>query len=198
VDIATYDLLYRNGVRVGLGRDSEWGYFKGLLAKYPTARQRMGRTQLGKEGYVELPMRSGVPMQHLFWFDDHDELIGRTFEKCEDLWAISFESSAHRPGETIVKLCPLVRGLRRYFFQTLLNNDQTLIQEAQPQQLYDLRLQTAIPLGDFLIVAPSPLAKWPTTIGNTFLVTDGKTEPLEHVFVIIPRVFRTDEPSQTR
>ena len=195
VDVATYDLLFKNGVRVGLGRDSDWGYFKGLLGQYPTARQQRLRTEPGKQGYFEVPIRTGVQYQNLFWLDDHDGLVARTYERCDDLLAISFEASTHRPGEAVVKLCPLVRGLRREFHVSVMNNEEIEIDQKHPEQLYDLRLESVIPLNDFLIVGASKQAKLPTSIGNTFLVTEGRTEPIEHVLVVVPRVFRIDDPS---
>lgn len=195
IDVATYDLLLKNGVRAGLGRDTEWGYFKGLLGEYPSARQQQLRTEPGKIGYFELPMRTGVAYQNLFWRDDHDGVIGRTFEVCDDVLAISFEASTHRPGEAVVKVCPLVRGLRREFHASVMNNEEIEIRQKQPEKLYDLRLVSVVPLNDFLIIGPSPQARYPTTIGNTFLMTDGKTEPIEHVLVIVPRIFRTDDPA---
>lgn len=194
IDIATYDLLLKNGVRVGLGRDVEWSYFKGLLGQYPSARQQQVRTEPGKLGYFELPIRTGVSYQPLFWLDDQGNLVARTFERCDDLLAISFEASTHRPGEAIVKICPLVRGLRREFHVSVMNNEE-IIEQKHPQQLYDLRLESVIPLNDFLIVGPSKQARLPTSIGNTFLITEGKTEPTEHVLVIVPRVFRIDDPA---
>ena len=194
IDIATYDLLFKNGIRVGVAPDAQWKYFKGLLAQYPSARQQPGRTEPGKLGYVELEMRKNVSYQNLFWLDDHDGLCGRTDEKCDDLLGLSFEAAAHHPGQAIIKLCPIVRGLRRYYHVTVLGNDEMQIEQKQPTQIFDLRLQTIVPMNDCLIVAPSKQAKWPTCMGSTFLTGEGKTEPIEHVLVIVPHAYRTDEP----
>lgn len=193
IDVATYDLLFKNGIRAGIARDAEWKYFKGLLAQYPSARQQPGRTEPGKLGYIELEMRTNVPYQNLFWLDDHDGLCGRTDERCDDLLGLSFEASAHHPGQAIIKLCPIVRGLRRYYHVTILGNDQMQIEQKQPTQIFDLRLEAVVPMNDCLIVAPSKQAKWPTCLGSTFLTSDGKTEPIEHVLVIVPHAYRTDE-----
>ena len=194
VDVATHDLLYKNGIRIGVGRDADWGYFKGLLGKYPSARSSRGRTQLGKEGYIELLMRGNVLDQSIFGIDDHDNVWGRRFEKCDDLLGISFIASSHSPGEAVVKVCPIVRGIRR-FFRVSIFNEETQVELAQPEHLYDLRLESRIPLNDFLIVAPSKQARLSTSMGDTFLETDGNTEPIEHVLVIVPRAFRTEDPT---
>lgn len=194
VDIATHDLLDKNGIRIGVGRDADWPYFKGLLGKYPTARSARGRTQAGKEGYIEMVMRAGVSQQTILGLDDHNRDWGRTFEKCDDLLAISYVASTHAPGEVVVKVCPIVRGLRRYFHVSIMNNEETQIELAQPEHLYDMRLEARIPLNDFLIVAPSRQSQLASSMGSTFLITEGRTEPTEHVLVIVPRAYRIDEP----
>lgn len=194
VDIATHDLLDKNGIRIGVGRDADWPYFKGLLGRYPTARSARGRTQAGKEGYIEMVMRGGVAQQTILGLDDHNCDWGRTFEKCDDLLGISYVASTHSPGEVVVKVCPIVRGLRRYFHVSIMNNEETQIDLAQPEHLYDMRLEARLPLNDFLIVAPSRQSQLASSMGSTFLITEGKTDPTEHVLVIVPRAYRIDEP----
>jgi hypothetical protein len=193
IDIGTHDLLLKNGIRIGLGRDADWHYFKGLLGKYPSARSIRDRTQVGKEGYIELLMRSGVPEQVIFGLDDHNEHWGRRFEKCDDLLGISYIASTHNPGEATVKVCPIVRGLRRYFRVSIFN-EETQFELTQPEHLYDMGVEAAIPLNDFMIVAPSKAAKMTTSMGHTFLMTEGNTTPVEHVLVIVPRSYRIDDP----
>jgi len=193
IDIGTHDLLLKNGIRIGLGRDSDWPYFKGLLGKYPNARSVRDRTQVGKEGYIELLMRSAIPDQVIFGLDDHNEHWGRRFEKCDDLLGISYVASTHNPGEATVKVCPIVRGLRRYFRVSIFN-EETQFELTQPEHLYDMGVEAAIPMNDFLIVAPSKAAKMTTSMGYTFLMTEGNTTAVEHVLVIVPRLYRTDEP----
>jgi hypothetical protein len=197
VDIGTHDLLLKNGIRIGVGHDADWPYFKGLLGKYPSARSLRDRTQAGKEGYIELLMRSNVSEQVILGLDDHNEQWGRRFEKCEDLLGISYVASTHNPGEVTVKVCPIVRGLRRYFHVTIFN-EESQIELTQPEHLYDMRLESLIPLNDFLVIAPSKEALKSTSMGNTFLMTEGTTTPVEHVLVIVPRAFRTDDPPPAR
>jgi hypothetical protein len=193
VDIGTHDLLLKNGIRIGVGHDADWPYFKGLLGKYPSARSLRDRTQAGKEGYIELLMKSNVSEQVILGLDDHNEQWGRRFEKCDDLLGISYVASTHNPGDVTVKVCPIVRGLRRYFRVTIFN-EESQIELTQPEHLYDMRLESVIPLNDFLVIAPSKEALMSTSMGNTFLMTEGTTTPVEHILVIVPRAFRTDDP----
>lgn len=195
VDIGTHDLLLKNGIRVGVGRDGDWPYFKGLLGKYPSVHQTHLRASPGREGYIEMTMKQGVPEQNIFGLDDQNNDWGRRFEKCNDLLGISFIASPHNPGATIVKVCPKVVGLRRFFHVSILNNEETQVDLNHFEQLYDMRMEAMLPLNDFLIVAPSKQASISTSLGATFLLNDGKTEPVENVLIIVPRPYRTDEPA---
>jgi hypothetical protein len=194
IDIGIHDLLLKNGIRIGVGRDADWSYFKGLLGRYPSARSARGRTEAGKEGYVELEMKTGVPEQVIFGLDDHDQDWGRRFEKCDDLLGISFIASTHNPGEATVKVCPIVRGIRRYY-RVSVYNEETQFELTQPEHLYDMRIEARLPLNDFLIVAPSEASRNSSSMGHTFLITDGQAEPIEHCLVIVPRAYRTDDPT---
>jgi hypothetical protein len=194
IDVATHDLLLKNGIRIGLGHDNDWPYFKGLLGKHPSSKQSRLRSEPGKEGYLELGMRTTIPEQSIFGIDDQGVDWGRRFEKCDDLLGISFIASTHNPGEAVVKVCPIVRGLRQTYSVSILNNEETQIEQNHSEHLYDMRCEAVIPVNTFLIVSPSKQAsQLATSLGATFLTSEGKAEPLEHVLVLVPRAFRTNE-----
>jgi hypothetical protein len=152
-------------------------------------------SEAGREGYYEMAMRTGVAEQNLFGIDDKGVDWGRRFEKCDDLLGISFVLSPHNVGETMVKACPIVRGLRETYNVSILNNEQTQIEPRHIDHLYDMRLEAAVPMNDFLIIAPSKqAATLSTSIGATFLFGDGPAAPVEHVLIAVPRTFRSDEP----
>jgi hypothetical protein len=195
IDIGTHDLLLKNGIRIGLGHDNDWPYFKGLLGKHPSARQTRLSSEPGKEGYLELEMASAIPEQSIFGIDDHGIDWGRRFEKCDDLLGISFIASQHNPGEVLLKTCPIVRGLRQTYSVSVLNNEETQIEPKHAEHLYDMRCEASVPVDNFLIVAPSRAARGlSTSLGATFLFSEGKAEPIEHVLILVPRAFRTNQP----
>jgi hypothetical protein len=194
VDVAAHDLLLKNGVRFGIAHDRDWPYFKGLMGGHPEALCKRISSEPRKEGYLELPMRTGVGEQSLFWIDKGVDW-GRRFEKCDDLLGISFILAPHNVGETLVKACPIIRGLREVFSVSVLNTEQSQIEPKHVEHLYDMGLEAAVPMNDFLIIAPSKQAATLTTsIGFTFLVSEGPTAQVEHVLIVVPRTFRSDEP----
>ena len=195
VDVAAHDLLLKNGIRFGLAHDRDWSYFRGLMGAHPESLCKHMTSEIGKEGYLELPMRANLAEQNLFWLDDKGVDWGRRFEKCDDLLGVSFVLSQHNVGETLVKACPIVRGLRETYNVSVLNNEQTQIDTRHIEHLYDMRLEAAVPMNDFLIIAPSKQATTlATSVGATFLFGEGQTTPVEHVLIAVPRTFRSDEP----
>ena len=59
VDPAAYDVLLKNGVRVGIAPTAEWDYFKDILDRY-NARAVWGSVMAGGAGSLELSMKKNV------------------------------------------------------------------------------------------------------------------------------------------
>jgi hypothetical protein len=194
VDVGTYDLLRKNGWRVGVAPTAEWGYFKDILDMYPASStpRVLSVHPGGGTGSMELLMQKGVAYQNVFYFNDANSLHGRTFERCDNVVNVTVAQVARKPGEARVTVCPTVRSLRKRF-EVSMKNDERVIEYVQPEHLYDLNLQTDIPVGHFLVIAPSPEVKWKTSLGATFLVQDGDAERQETVLIMVPRAAELEE-----
>jgi hypothetical protein len=189
VDVPTYELLYKNGVRVGMAAASEWDYLKDILEQNPAVTQPS--SYAGREAKdIELELKLKVPYQDLFVYDTAGELSGRTFERCDNLMRVSFQPTPRRPGTVRLGLCPVVRSLRERII-AVGDVNVAPYQWVHPEQLFDLNLTADVPLDGFLVVAPSPEGKWPTSLGNSFLVGDGPTAQTETLLIFRPVTYRT-------
>ncbi|HWE05033.1 MAG TPA: hypothetical protein VG326_21675 [Tepidisphaeraceae bacterium] len=186
VDLTTHALLLSNGLRFGIGPNDEWAYYKSLIDHYGATAQK-GSTSPVKRGTLELPMRSNIDSQDIFFLTDHWK--GRTYEKCDNLLALTFEPTPRRPGDATIQVCALVRGLRKQFEVTVLN-DTREIELRHPEYLYDLRLRQNVPMDHFLVLAPSPLSTLPDNLGHTFFVKETGPQPTETVLILVPRPYR--------
>jgi hypothetical protein len=196
VDVPTYELLYKNGVRVGVAPSAEWAYLKGVLDQNPAVSQQS--TYTGREAKdLDTEMKLHVNYQNLFYYDPAGELVGRTHERCDNLLRLSFQPAPRKPGTVRLTLCPVIRSLRQRIVAVGDINTRQ-IEEFYPEQLYDLNLTVDVPLDDFLVVGPSVEAKWPTSLGNNFLVGDGPTEQKETLLIFKPVVFGERPPAVTR
>jgi hypothetical protein len=185
VDIGTYDLLQKNGFRVGVAPASEWGYFRGILDQYPAVTKKFTFAS-GDSGAAELEMKKGIDSQYLFYLSDDNVLRGRSYDRSENLLSVTFQAAPRKAGQVRVTMCPVVRTTRGEF-QITVTNAEREYEYVKPERLYDLNLTCDIPVNGFLVVAPSTMAKWSATLGNAFLVDGGAAERFEHVLLMVPR-----------
>lgn len=187
LDLATSDLLQKNGMRVGIGANDDWPYFKALINRHHAAAQQ-GTATPAEVGTIELPLRKGIEYEDVFYFNDHNVLFGRTYERCDNLLNIEFAASRRHPGDANIKVCPVIRGLRKRLEFSVLNEERE-IALVNPERLFDLRLEAEVRANHFLIIAPSRISQWPDDLGSTFLIKSGHAEPLETVLLLVPRAF---------
>jgi hypothetical protein len=185
VDIGTYDLLQKNGFRVGVAPASQWPYFRGILEQYPAVTKKTTVTA-GEAGSLELMMKKGIDSQYLFYLSDDNTLRGRTYDRCENLLSVTFQAAPRKAGQVRVTMCPVVRCTRGEF-QISATGAEREYEFVRPERLYDLNLCCDVPVRGFLVVAPSTMAKWSATLGNAFLVDGGASERFEHVLLMVPR-----------
>ena len=190
VDVATYELLLKNGVRVGQAPVAEWEYFREILAQYPAITKQTSLVAAEAKP-VELPVRKDIIGQRLFYFDAKNKMQGQSFDACENVIALTFQQAPRKTNQMRIALCPVVRAQQKRLEWTPLNNEIEISYTA-PQRLYDLNLRTDVPVDSFLIVAPSSEATWPTSIGNNFLVTPGEAERMETVLLVVPAAIRIE------
>ena len=189
VDVATYDLLLKNGVRVGVAPVAEWDRFRELMERTPA--QTKLNTMVGATGKpMELPMRKEVRTEHIFYFDKQNQLQGRTYDDSANIVTMTVQSAPRKTDTLRIALCPVVRGMRKQLQYSAMNNELGEVAYAVPERIYDMNLCADVPVNTFLIVAPSPQATWPSSIGNSFFVTDGVAERMETVLLIVPKAVR--------
>jgi hypothetical protein len=186
VDIGTYDLLQKNGFRVGIAPAAEWGYFKAILEQYPAVTKHTTTVAAGNSGSLELEMKKGIDSQYLFYLSDDNILRGRSYDRCQNLLSVTFQAAPRKPGQVRVTMCPVVRTTRGEF-QISVTNAEREYEYVKPERLYDLNLCCDVPVNGFLVVAPSTMAKWSATLGNAFLVDGGTAERFEHLLLMVPR-----------
>jgi len=186
LDVVSRDVLFLNGIRVGVAPSTEWGFIQGLIDAAGASSQKT--TCLAGDGRpLEMSMKKDIRDQCIFISNPPRDPEGRSYEECENLIALTFWPEARHAGDVRVKICPLVRGTRKRLETTVLDGEREF-KFVSPEHLYDLKLDANVPLNNFLVIAPSECAKTRTTVGNAFLLKDGASERQEQVLVMVPRV----------
>lgn len=196
IDPGTYDVLRRNGVRVGVAPVADWPLLRDLLAEVPTTTQLSSAT--GREGSnIEMTMKRDIISQSIFVFLPNGRLVGRTFERCDNLLALSFQQTPRKAGQLSVSMSPIVRSTRKHMTFSTLGNEQEFAY-VYPEKALDVSLRAEIPLDHLLVIAPSEEANATTSLGRTFFMHDTPADKQERVLVLAPRMFRIETEANAR
>ena len=185
VNIGTYDLLLKNGVRVGQAPLAEWSYFKSILDASPIVSQRMQLTAVDHLSQ-ELEMSGPLERQTIFCVGSDNEPVGRSFDHCQNLLSLTAVPTPRQPHTVRLTICPVVRSLVTILQYTQQDREQSITLE-KPERLYDLNLTADVPPDRFLILAPSPDAENQLCLGNRFLVSDAPSAKQETILLIAPQ-----------
>jgi len=188
VDPATYETLFKNGIRVGVAGVDEFEYLKSLVEKHPVVTQPSSWT--GRDARnLEIELKRKIDYQNLFSFNLAGELTGRTYERCDDLLRISFQPAPRKHGSVRVAVCPVIRGLREVVVP-IGEINTTTYKWVRPEHLYDLNLVVDVPLDSFLVIAPTAEGEIKTLPGSVFLRGEGAAERTETLLLFRPLLFR--------
>lgn len=185
VDVATYDLLFKNGVRVGEAPIAEYERFRQTIEEQPGSH-RVASLVAPDAKDVDLEIRKEVPSQTIWHFNGLHELIGWSYDRCENFVTLSYQPAPRKRGTIRIVLCPVVKEHRKRL-EWIAGNKELEVAFTQPKRYYDVNLRADVAVDSFLIVAPSSEANWPNSIGNRFFVQDGAAEQMENVLLLVPR-----------
>ncbi len=185
VDVATHDLLLKNGVRVGLLHERDMQPIKRLIEQNPTQVQRSTLIGHGAKD-AELEMNREVDFQNIFFFSPDNQVSGRTFENCTNAVTFSFEPAIRSVNTLRVSFCPTVRAVRRRLEFTAMNQEVEKY-NAITDRLYDMNLRADLPSDCALIVAPSAESSRESSVGHAFFTRPGSAERQEYLLMVIAR-----------
>jgi len=196
VDQANHDLLLRNGIRYGIGDSNDWEKkFKPIFEQAGATSQK-GSVDIRRAAVTEMPMRTGIEQQDLFFINDSGKLYGRTYQHCDNLIVFGFSPAPDNPWNTRLSMSAIVRDLR-YEFVVTERNQVTEVERKRPDYLYDLKLSALVPQDHFLVVAPSADVDMPCNLGGTFLTQPAGAQPMETVLLLVPRTGQLREQVST-
>lgn len=195
IDLSPYTIMLKNGVRVGSLPIQQLPLLQQLVDDRKSTMTRIAGLA-GK--FIEIPVASNVPSQTIFYFNRSNQLIGRSYDKCDNLFYFSFESTPRQQEQIRLVLTPAVRGLQKKLqFPLIAGRLEREITYKAEEVRYDASLNLDLPLSRVLVVAPSVEARDQTSIGATFFLKDTPTEQLERLIVIIPRAYKKNDAQVT-
>jgi len=191
LDLPTYDLLFKNGIRVGEMPLTDVDTIRQLIEDRKGTRTIIQGTQ-GRQ--VEIPIRDNVANQNIFYLDHTNSLVGRSYEHCDDLLYFSFEATPREPDRIRIALTPTVRAReKRLQYSIVPGSPDREFREVVDESHYDATIQADLPLRNIMVIAPSVEARWPTSLGANFWLSSTPSEQRERLMVIIPHAYERAE-----
>lgn len=192
VSPATYDLLWKNGVRVGTAPLETLRHLDQYLENNPDTSSSI----VGFEAqHVELAATRDIPQQNVFFLDRDNVLQGRSYDRCDNVLYLSFAAAPRRPGLVRISIAPAVLSFRKRLEYSLASNRADReIRFFAPKVYYDINLRVDLPMDRFLLIAPSPESMFETSIGRLFFTIDTPTERQERAFVILVKARPIEGP----
>jgi hypothetical protein len=191
-DVATADLLYKNGLRVGEAPLTELETF----GKYMEGVLPLQDIQIpALEGGTQLEMRMNQMQQTIFYLNQQNQSIGQSYEGSDNLLNVNFKAAPHKPKTVRLSLAPMVRASRKMLHYTTQNTEQEIAYD-NPEYLLDLNFEVDLAPDRFLVVTPSPDAIRTSSVGHAFFKKETQTQQQEQVMIIISEPVELPPPPQ--
>ena len=181
--VATYDVLWANGFRVGVGGAGELDAIREALRAEQAVRAQVV-PPLGATRHTYYADRPPAGEQTLFWFDERKRSHGRTFADVQNRLAIEFAPG--RDDTVRLTITPVVRSAVGRTRVTATGEDY-VVEEVRDEAAFDLDARLTLPLGGFALVAPSPDADRATSLGHAFLTSGDAAPRTETALLIVPQ-----------
>ena len=190
-------LLERNGLAIGSGDELVWtktlsNLDTGPNKQGPGANRVKEEKTLLPEGYVaEIALTASPSSPTLFWHEADGTLVGRTYENCKKLLAIT--ATAQPRGQVHIKLTPALKGqsarvqsLRRLALLSGMDLEKYVA------RFELLAVEATVSPDEFLMIG-SVARAGSGSFGRAFFDDVNEQQPSRTVLLIIPRVISPAE-----
>ncbi|MHC4562234.1 MAG: hypothetical protein ACYS8X_05615 [Planctomycetota bacterium] len=180
--------LAANGMRVGVGKLTEWAALAATLEEL--AGRKFGQSTLynAPSQPMTLSLKQRQPPATVFAEHADKTLSGMDMPSGDYLLALLCSFDTKDP--TIMKLTgvPQVRSTKRHTKVAKVNGAPTLMHRPMLTSIDLMIFQATVPAGGFVLIGPSAQAARPSSVGAHFLSKSRSGVPLETVIVLIPEI----------
>ncbi len=181
--------LGRNGIRVGIGRESHWPEIAKVLRRL-TGRRLSRAHMIARPGHpVPVTIRQGVDSQTMFLFRPNGTLFGLDYPPGDNLLVLTAGIDFDNPRNVLLSGAPVVRSKVRRRRYVKGPTGYALRAEPEYFRLEELAFQFNIAPGGFVMIGPGPEVRRTTSPGHCFLTSETRGQRFETLLVIAPEVF---------
>lgn len=181
-------VLRRNGIRVGVGRESGWPAVRAVLMMYePEVFHGEPVVSDGIPISLDLDeVSAGAP---IFYFDSHDHLVGASHPGGLMCFRIDHQPDVDDVGRLRLRVVPEIRqqqpaagGRWSALLAPLMR---------QPVELFgQLAFSMTLSRGQYFIIGPGSATRMPHLVGSRFLRNEENGIRYENIYCIVPRIYQ--------
>ena len=181
--------LFRNSIRVGIGREADWPEVARTLRRL--TGEQLSRSQVVAQPGRPVPIAllPGRGEQTIFMFRPDGTLFGMDYPPGDNLMVITAGVNFDGPRNVLLRGAPVIRTKKRT--KRYVKGETGYVLRAEPIyfRMEELAFQFNVPPGGFVMMGPGPEVKRPTSPGRKFLTAERRGERFETIMVIAPEVF---------
>ena len=185
-------MLQRNGLRVARGKEDSWPPIKALLEEQERVETSSDRVSISNGLPLMVELDSRPRDQVFFMFRADGTLGGASFPDSTNVLRIEYDISLARASALQVKVMPEIRLPRRPPRLRPGEPNPFGVPWEQPARvLRELAFEMEIGPDEFFVIGPGPTTEQEHLAGSLLLREEIDGRPLESMYFITPRVFRT-------
>lgn len=179
-----HDVLYKNGLRVGLAPVNVLP----MLAQQLENAETQESSLIGARGRdFEMAMKNNVDKQTIFYFDRNGRMSGKDYAPADNIFAISFRQTPRKSDHVRLAIAPAVREIAERIVRG--NAPGAAPKFLRPQTIFELGIEWDLGVDECLVISAADMAnEVKVSVGRAFMTEERPAQIVEKALVIIPRI----------
>lgn len=181
-------VLRRNGIRIGVGRESAWPAVRAVLMMYEP-KVFHGEPVVSDGVPISLDLEQVPADAPIFYFDSCDRLVGASHAGGRMCFRIDHQPDVDDVGRLRLRVVPEIRRqvppAGRRWSALLAPSRQ------DPVELFgELAFSMTLNRGQYFIIGPGSATRMPHLVGSRFLRSQENGIRYENIYCIVPRIYQ--------
>ncbi len=178
--------LAANGIRVGLGKSSDWPEMAAILTALSGRELSLGRVILRSDATTPVNLKQDQPIQTIFLCNADGTLTGADYAPGDNIMMMTaLVSMEDRKSVLLTGNLAIQVGQRPLRFQSA-PAGYTLAAEQRFFTLPGMQFKLTVPPGGIIVIVPSSQSSRTSSVGNHFLIRQREGISFETVLVLMP------------
>jgi len=189
VGVETLTALGLNGLRVGLGQQSDWPYLAKLFRKLTGRKLTEGASTLRPGQVTQITLNVESPAKTLFIYQRDRTMYGSDFPVGDYLLAVSCTLDEDDPRKTLLTALPQMRTSQVFTRRKITDDKVQVVSAPDLTSFKSVMFRLSIPDDGFIVIGPGSQSRRKSSLGSVMLRREKKGLPFENVLILSAEIF---------